>query len=190
MRTTYTTSFSPVDDRFEFSRKGSFRCRNDLEVLYSVITVLAAIAFLVLVFSIYPPSMSLAYYVFGILRIFAPPACVLACIAIIRVILMGYEYKFTANEEKMLIVCPKIDLRCDIYYDKVKNVAYDEYRMFGKIRGYHVTVTCTDQTFRFDFVFPSKCIRHEDYTPFRILEERSGLLEKPEYIAGQRIDNI
>ena len=55
-----------------------------------------------------------------------------------------------------------------------------------------MTILCRDgYNFKFEFLFPQNMqIKSKDMTPFVIIEERAGLLEKPEFFAGRRIDAV
>ena len=195
MRSKYTTSFSAVDDRFDFSRRGVFWCKRKLESLYLVMwsAIVILVTAIIWTVSIYADAnfASIVFtLVFDALKLVSIIASPLLLIGGLRVIRSGILYDFTANNEKMLITCPKEDYRADIYYANVLNVEYKERHRFGKISGYNITVNCSDGVYTFEFVFPSKAtIRHPDMTPFRMLEEQAGLLDRPEYVAGRRIDN-
>lgn len=194
-RSNYTTSYSAIDDRFSFSRKGIFWCRKKHETGYvaAYIAICTVVTVIIWAFSIKAePHLAGILYtlIFDVLKLASVIAYPLLLVGGVRTILAGDIYNYTANEEKMLITCPKKDYRTDIFYSDVLNVEYKERQGVKKIKGYDVTVYCRDMIRTFAFVFPSKAVvRHPDMTPFRILEERSGLLEKPEFIAGQRIDN-
>ena len=187
------TSFNPVEDRFEYSKKGIFRCRHKNETLYILLYTVGIILVNVFVFyvsaSTQPPS--LAWLIFGILEIAVPLASPFLLIGGMRVILAGAFYNYTVDKEKMLIVCPKDNYRADIYLKNVINVEYEDLLRFARKYGYRVTVTCTDNTFTYDFIFPHG-VRNmpEELTPFRIIEERVGLVAPPEYYGGQRIDSF
>ena len=187
------TSFNPVEDRFEYSKKGIFRCRHKHEALYILLYISGI--FLVIIFVIgianitEPPS--LAWLAFGILEIVVPLASPFLLIAGIKVFLSGAFYKYTVDQEKILIVCPKDNYRADIYFENVISVEYSDLVRFGRKYGYHVTVTCRNDIYTYDFIFPHG-VRNmpEELTPFRVIEERSGLIAPPEYYGGQRIDNF
>ncbi|MBQ9383095.1 MAG: hypothetical protein IJT87_02540 [Ruminiclostridium sp.] len=201
MRTKYTTSYSSVDDRFGFSRKGIFRCRIRSELLL-IITVTVVSFFLEfymldgifgfadLSHPILTMNNTLSGTVFGLL--FEAGALVLpfVYVGVIRTVLSGEEYSFTADERKMLIICPRRDFRADIFYEDVQNVTYSDIVLMNKHRGYSVDIICGAGTFHFDFLFPYKAQKKDkEMTPFVIIEERSGLLEKPEFYMGRRIDD-
>ena len=190
MRSSYTTSLSAVDDRFEYSRRGIFRCRNPYEVPYIIMTVVIIVLCLSIIFAVsIQASANLASVLFT-LKIVSPIASVFILVGMIRMILSGDQYTFYADEQKMLIVCPKRDVRADIYYSEVLNVEYIERKRFSKLVGYDVSIYCKGGIHTFKFLFPYKAYKkNKDLTPFVIIEERAGLLERPEFLAGKRIDN-
>lgn len=187
------TSFNPVEDRFEYSKKGIFRCRHKYETMYVALFIAGVFLINIFVFTMSnitePPS--LAWLVFGFLELAVPIASPFLLIAGVRVILSGAFYKYTVEKEKMLIVCPKDNYRADIYFENVIFVEYSDLVRFGRKYGYHVTVTCRDGVYTYDFIFPHG-VRNmpEELTPFRVIEERCGLVAPPEYYGGQRIDNF
>lgn len=195
MRSSYTTSLSAVDDRFEYSRRGIFRCRNPYEVPYIIMTVVIIVLCLSIIFAVsIQASANLASVLFTLifdaLKIVSPIASVFILVGMIRMILSGDQYTFYADEQKMLIVCPKRDVRADIYYSEVLNVEYIERKRFSKLVGYDVSIYCKGGIHTFKFLFPYKAYKkNKDLTPFVIIEERAGLLERPEFLAGKRIDN-
>lgn len=197
MEKSYTTSYSVNDDRFGFSRKGTFHCRlkNEITVIIIIIAASLLFAFILLLYllktQLFGGGLTAALWDYVvILLLIATP---IACITLIRVARSGEEYRFTANEEKMLITCAKHDIRADIYYANVAGVDYFPIKnMSGNLIGYTVTMLCRDgYNFKFDFLFPQNMqIKSKDMTPFVIIEERAGLLEKPEFFAGRRIDTV
>ena len=195
MRSQYTTSLSAVDDRFEYSRRGIFRCRNPYEIPYTIMTIIIIVLCLSIIYAVsIHASANLASVlitlIFDILKIVSPIASVLILVGMIRVILSGDQYNFVADEQKMLIVCPKRDVRADIYYSDVLNVEYTEKKRFSKLIGYDVNIYCKGGIHTFRFLFPYRAYKkNKDLTPFIIIEERAGLLERPEFLAGKRIDN-
>ncbi len=187
------TSFTPVDDRFEYKKKGIFRCRFKKESVY----ILAFVAGIILVnlfvitMAIISKPPSLAYLVFGISKWIVPLLSPFILIGGIRVFLSGAFYNYTVDDEKMLIVCPRENYRADIFFNTVLGVEYTDLLRLTRKYGFRVTVTCTDNTYTYDFIFPHGVHNmREDLTPFRIIEERCGFVAPPEYYAGQRIDNI
>lgn len=195
MHSNYTTSYSAVDDRFQYSKKGIFWCRKKHQNAYIAVYIAVCTLIFIGIWALdIVASLNLASIVYSIvfdaLKLVSLIAYPLFLIGGVRMILSGDQYNFNANEEKMLITCPKKNFRSDIYYANVLNVEYKEINGATKVKGYNVTVYCKDGIKTFDFLFPSKTtIRHPDMTPFRMIEERAGLLEKPEFLAGQRIDN-
>ena len=186
---------SAIDDRFEYSRRGIFRCRNPYETPYIIMTFVIialcnAIIFAVSIYASGNLASVLFTIIFDALKVISPFASFFILIGMIRMILSGDQYNFIADEQKMLIVCPKRDVRADIYYSDVLNVEYIEKKRFSKLIGYNVNIYCKGGMSTFKFLFPYRASKKsKDLTPFVIIEERSGLLERPEFLAGRRIDN-
>lgn len=195
MRSNYTTSFTSVDDRFIFSKKGIFWCRKKYQnvyvTIYIVVCTIIVLGIWTLDIMVAPNLASIVYsFVLDALKLVSIIAYPLFLVGGVRSIRSGDLYNFNATEEKMLIICPKKNFRDDIFYANILNVEYTERKGTSKILGYDVTIYCKDGIRTYEFLFPSKATtRHPDMTPFRILEERAGLLEKPEFMAGKRIDN-
>ena len=197
MEQSYTTSYSTNEDRFGFVRKGTFKCRlrNEKLVLFIIIGISFIIESLE-IFSSLSKSLlgnSLSGVLFDYIIFIGIFVIPVACITAIRIARSGEEYRFTATEEKMLITCAKHDIRDDIYYDNVASVEYSNiFSATGKIRGYNVVISCRDGfRFSYDFLFRENMqIRSKDMTPFVIIEERAGLLDKPEFFAGRRVDAV
>ncbi len=197
MEQSYTTSYSTNEDRFGFTRKGTFHCRlkNEKVVLLAIIAASAIVELILVLYTLSEPifGRSLTSTFWDYVIILCCVAVPIVCITMFRIAKSGEEYRFTANEEKMLITCAKHDLRTDVYYANVAGVDYFPIKsMSGNFRGYTVTIMCRDgYNFKFDFLFPQNMqIKSKDMTPFVIIEERAGLLEKPEFFAGRRIDPV
>ena len=197
MEQSYTTSYSTNEDRFGFSRKGSFHCRlkNEKTVILAIIAASVLLALLLIIYllksQLFGGGLTAAFWEYvALLLLIATP---FVCITLIRVARSGEEYRYNANEEKMLITCAKHDIRVDVYYANVAGVDYFPIKTAsGNFRGYTVTILCRDgYNFKFEFLFPQNMqIKSKDMTPFVIIEERAGLLEKPEFFAGRRIDAV
>ena len=195
MRSGSITGFTAVDDRFGFSRKGIFNCRIKHEypicIALTVVTGLIWSSLFGYAFGARVTLQnSLFMSVFGLIIYALLIVIPFIFIGTIRTILSGETYSYIINEEKMLITCPRKDLRVDILVKNVLSVEYRKITLFGKNRGYSVTIYCKDGEKEFDFLFPQRAIKTDiDMTPFRLLEERAGLIERPEFLAGKRIDD-
>ncbi len=197
MRAGQITSFSAIDDRFDYSRKGIFRCKYRNENAYVALVILGVVLVTMFIwgFSMFADA-NLASVVFtlifDVLKIASVIAAPLSLVALIRMVRSGQEYRFNAGKEKMLITCPAANHRSDIFYDNVSAVQYYPFNTASNPRGYNVIISCKDgSSFSYCYLFPPNCPHKDpDITPFRIIEEHVGLIERPEYIAGQRIDII
>ena len=195
MRLDYTPSFSPVDDRFDYARKGIFRCKmkNEFIIVLAVLFVSGSV-WLLMLFDVLTTQITmqnaLSAPLFEIFMFAGLIAIPFLSIGIVRTVLSGDEYSFTADMTKMLIVCPKRGMRCDVFYSDVIRVDYKEINLFSKLRGYDVTILCRSGDIKFSFLFPYKAYtKNKELTPFRIIEEKAGIITQPEYIAGRRIDD-
>ena len=188
------TSFSPIDDRFDYSRKGIFFCRYNHENSYIRAFVLGIVLVVSLVLYLTSfPERGITGAAAFLIQTGVLAASPFLLIGGIRAIRSGVTYNYTANEEKMLIVCPRENFRADIFYNTVENVTYEEIKYFSKVRGLHVTVFCTHGKYFFEFLFgynTPETAKTPDMTPFRYIEERAGLIAPPEYSAWSRIDNF
>lgn len=196
MRTTYSTSFSAVDDRFGFGKSGIFWCKykNETARITAAIAVVIIITVAIWAVSINASAnaASLLYtFVFNVLKIATIPCAPLAIGGLTKMIRSGRKYSYKATEEKMLITCPEEDFREDIFYNNVSSITYQNFGDPEKPRGLNVTIYFKDgNESKYCFLFPAYTkVRHPDMTPFRIIEEQAGLLEKPEFLMGKRIDN-
>ena len=146
-----------------------------------------------LIFALDTSTSSLAGIIFSFVKVGSAVASPFILIAGIRVIYSGAQFRYTADDQKMLIVCPRENYRSDIFYNTVVGVNYEDMMFFSKKRGFHITVFCTYGEYHFEYLFPYKCAENAktpDLTPFRLLEERAGLITPPEYYMGKRIDNF
>ncbi len=188
------TSYSPIDDRFSHNKKGIFFCKFNHEILYIGLFSGGIILVLILLFLLTSlPKRGLTGAAGAFIEISAAIISPFLLIGGIRTIRSGVTYNYTADEEKMLIVCPRENFRVDIFYNTVENVTYEEIRYLSKVRGLHVTVYCTHGIYVFELLFGYRTpenLKTPELTPFRYIEERAGLVTPPVYSAWSRIDNI
>lgn len=104
------------------------------------------------------------------------PAAV--CVILIPVVVYGRNYSYFAGEKEMEIITPHGSDY--LYYNDISEVIYKPFTLFGKQRGYLVTVVTgvRDHTFRYiiDSNSENRDIKH---TPFYLLELNAGL-KQPE----------
>ena len=187
------TSFSPIDDRFDHHRKGIFNCTFKHQKLYLVLFPLGMAIILGLIFAVDTSTSNLAGIIYSFIRIGAMIVSPFILIAGIRIILSGAQFSYTADDQKMLIVCPRENYRADIFYNTVVSVSYEDMKRFSRKTGFHVTVFCTYGEYHFEYLFPYKVSENAktpEITPFRLLEERAGLITPPEYYMGKGLDNF
>lgn len=177
---------TPVEDRFAFSARGTFRCSYPAERLALII---AAVSTLFLIFAEYDicfrqyewfvdntyaparASTTFGYIFMGMLTI-----TLILCGVAVKLILSGIVYSYSADKTHFSVVSKKAAFRkTDIYYYDAVAVKYEEYYLFGKwLRGYTVTViTRSLGNVTFEYLF-NKSIpdKTPENTPFHMIEER------------------
>lgn len=184
---------SPIDDRFGFSTKGTFRCSLATERIALILTVITGLLLFV-------AGYNLIYYVYKEHTLYAQTDPTqyagLASLTFIgfmivlitgeavaaKLILSGRQYRYSANENVFSFSSKKDNVRkTDIFYSDVVSVKYSERKLFGKIsRGYTVTiVTRSRGSITIEYLFnrsiPDRTTRN---TPFHIIEERVVMLRQ------------
>lgn len=185
---------TPIEDRFRFSAKGTFYCSKPTEriwiIIIAVSTVIVAVVWYNALFD------QLRWYfengdtyiggktagTMGYIYVFSMAFIIAAVCIIIRFILHGDKYYYSADEKHFSVWSKKAHLRkTDIYYNDVKELRFSEYYLFGKhLRGYTVTIsTRTLGDITFEYLF-NKSISDKtpENTPFNIIIERVELFRK------------
>lgn len=104
------------------------------------------------------------------------PAAV--CIVCIPVIFYGRRCSYYAGEKELEAVTPGGSDY--LYYSEISEVIYKPMTLFGKQRGYLVTVVTGVRDFTYRYIFDRSDELHEPkHTPFFILELNAGL-KQPE----------
>lgn len=99
------------------------------------------------------------------------------CLLIIPVIFYGRNCTYHAGEREMEIVSPKGSDY--LYYSDISEVIYKQTLLFGKPRGYNVTVVTGVRDFSFRYLIDSPELNDPKHTPFYLLELNAGL-KRPE----------
>lgn len=192
---------SPVDDRFSFSTKGTFCCAKPSERVTILIVVLSfafiAVAWYKILF-----EQLMWYFVndgtyvgtetartIGYIYVFSLAFLLAVDIIVIRLVLHGNIYSYSADEKHFSFLSEKAHIRkTDIFYDDVVSVSYDEYYLFGTwLRGYIVYITTRSLgTLRLEYLF-NKSIADKTTrnTPFYIIEERVAMITENASIYGR-----
>ena len=101
------------------------------------------------------------------------------CLVFIPVIFYGRRCTYYAGDKELDAVTPGGSDY--LYYSDISEVIYKPTTLFGKLRGYHVTVVTGVRDFTYRYIFD----RHDDlceprHTPFYILELNAGLKQPEE----------
>lgn len=203
------TSFSPNDERFGFSTKGSFRCAYENQRLviigfFIALGIMAAGAVIILIavwdMITTPPDISeydgtrIGLFAFNT-GIYGSYVIAVAAIVIIIILTLiafaitltvlhaGRIHEFKANEVYFEIIPPDPTIpHTIIYYDDVIMVYAEERKFLFTEHGLDVTVRTKKGNlfFRYVHTTESKMNGLPD-TPFNILMERAGLVSRPDF---------
>lgn len=108
------------------------------------------------------------------------------CVLCIPVMIYGRNCSYNAGESELEIRTPRgSDF---LYYSDVSEVTYKPTFLFGKPRGFLITVVTGMRDFTFRFIYDGEELRKPEHTPFYLLEVNSGLRqpvrEDPELAAA------
>lgn len=168
---------SKTDERFGFETRGCFRCAYSTEKFY---LILIAVLYAVGMFGTATGMMALfsmsedaalmcAISILGLWLVWTA-----VCAVVFSLVLYGSEYRYSADDDKMTIIHGGNTM--DIFYYNVLSVRYEPLELFGKQRGFIVTVVTRRSTNVFRMVYRRSDARMTpESTPFAILEERTGL---------------
>lgn len=100
------------------------------------------------------------------------------CLVFIPVIFYGRRCSYYAGNTELEAITPRGSDY--LYYSDISEVIYKPTTLFGKRRGYHVTVVTGVRDFTYRFIFDRSDDQFEPkHTPFYILEVNAGL-KQPE----------
>lgn len=100
------------------------------------------------------------------------------CVILIPVIVYGRNCAYFAGEKEMELITPKGSEY--IYYSDISEVIYKHMTLFGKPRGYFITIVTGVRDFSFRYLIDRNSELNEPkHTPFYLLELNSGL-KQPE----------
>ncbi len=159
--------------------KGEFKCAFDNEMVFLgiVLVVIIALAILMLPFLLdiigfmgrrsgrdFLGAVAMAgFLVFG---------------TIFAIILNGRTYHYDANETEFVVTGPG-NHKEYFYYTDVQDITTEEFKLFGKKRGYIVTISTSVRDIQYRYVFgKNKVFTDIDGTPFYYLGLNSGLYAK------------
>ena len=177
------------EKRFGYSTKGSFRCIRRSEKLMILLVVIIALLFLSGAYVWLLENVKFIYNIkneithlpfFGIAYLVTAAVTVLICFIIIKVIMSGDKYEYTADAECFRIMSAKAGKsRVDILYDDVKDISAEPLDIGSRIhRGLTVTITTRSLgTVSYDYLFGAGSGTFEA-SPFHIIYDRAELLER------------
>lgn len=205
------TSFSPNDERFGFSVKGSFKCAydSDRSIIIGCLIALVTLIVLFIVQLIYyfnlfdekgaikggmidmsaaKPKMNSNFINFAAsnivisISLFSLAVFILAFVIIIAFLNGGRSYKFHANETGFTVIYPKKGKEELFLYDRIIGIQEEERRFIFLRSGMDVIIKTKNYSRRFRLIHTSASRANGiSETPFNIIRERIGLTQRPDY---------
>ncbi|MCH5206137.1 MAG: hypothetical protein J1F09_04230 [Oscillospiraceae bacterium] len=186
--------------RFGFSESGEFRAPYKSEhvivsVLIAGMVVMAVLAFLLTVTVVRTgigvgsdaDSVKLFVGLTGVIILaILESLVILGFVLMIKFVLSGYECKYDATDEK-IIISDGGNTRT-IYYKDVQTVHFQPRHFFRKVQGYDVTVKVNGALEEFGIT--SDSFISEKTTPFFIIKERMEMIRQAEYAERQRNEGL
>lgn len=97
---------------------------------------------------------------------------------IFAIILNGRTYHYDANETEFVVTGPG-NHKEYFYYTDIQDITTEEFKLFGKKRGYIVTISTSVRDIQYRYIFgKNKVFTDIDGTPFYYLGLNSGLYAK------------
>ncbi len=174
------------DERFGYESRGQFQCirknENLFIILIGTICLLIPCIVTAVVFSLKDHVSQLLLC--ASTSILAFVIFISLGIVLIRLVMFGNEYSYSADEQKMTIWGGERTV--DIFYSNVVCVRYEPIMLLKtKQRGFRVTVITKKSTLIYNMVYRRfDATMTPATTPFRLLEERAGLLKAPDIDAA------
>lgn len=166
-------------DRLPLIRHGSFKLAYNHEMIFLIIAAGIAAAALIALF----PVMKLAFEMESSALLEAILAAVCGFFGIMcAVIFMGRGCEFSAEQNEFTVKGPGRKTEY-FYYSDVSDITFEPFSLFGRHRGYIVTVTTSIRTTQYRVIFgENKVIKDVTATPFYYLGVNSGIIttEKPQ----------
>lgn len=205
------TSFSPNDERFGFSVRGNFRCAydSDRSIIIGCLIALGTLIVLFIIQLVYyfnlfdekgaikggiidlspaKPKMNNNFINFAAsniaisMSLFLIAACILAFVIIIAFLNGGRSYKFHANETGFTVIYPRNGKEELFLYNKVIGISTEERRFIFLRRGIDVIIKTKNYSKRYRLIHtPASRANGISETPFNIIRERIGLVNRPEF---------
>lgn len=205
----FYTSFSPNEERFGFSTRGTFKAAFTNERLISI-GILSYIGLILILiglevysfinlfdlktgalkdgmFDPYEGKVSDGFAAFGahgFTGLFILFIILVSFIIVLVAVLLlknGKTYAFSANEREFKITYPN-GRELTFLYEDIVGVNFNERKFFLASRGLDVTIrTKTDSHIIRYIHTPISKVNGITHTPFNIIRERAGFVKKPDY---------
>ncbi len=171
---------SDYDERFGFETSGSFYCAYSTEKFYIVLISLLAIGGCVGIYfglmASFPKDQEVAIFL-ALALLVCWAICLFVCYIAFRLVIKGSQYHYKADEAKLTVFHGSQTQ--DFFYMNIMNVRYEPLMLIKKQRGFLITVVTRKGTHIFKYIYNNyNAHMTPENTPFYILEERAGLIQK------------
>ena len=181
MKENKYSSIEKYEDRFGYRDSGVFYCGTRFEYLLFALCVCALVVGIIVIDvkilepALYQPSMAL-FFALASLIVCSVWAAVWVVLA--KLVMSGFKCRYDCDRERFTTTVGHKTRT--IYYKEVLGVDYDEMTLFGRTRGYNVTVRTLNGTITYRLVFPNRhAATNPRNTVFNIIDERARNLRKP-----------
>ncbi len=157
-------------------RRGSFRVGYNNEgrlVVFCAVGAVLCLCMFIVGLIIFGAPDSFTSFMGGVFWIIPAALCVL----MIPVIFYGRNCTYHAGEQEMEVITPRGSDY--LYYSDISEVIYKQTMLFGKPRGYFVTVVTGVRDYTYLYIINSSELNDPKHTPFYLLELNAGL-KRPE----------
>ncbi len=166
--------------------RGEFKCAFDKEALYLavigsvlVVSIIAAFPLVMVVMNFTGVGDTLVIFAIPFYLVFG---------TLFAIILNGRTCTYEAGETEFVITGPG-KRREFFYYNDVQDITTEELKLFGKVRGYVVTITTGVRDVEYRYIFgKNKVFTGIDGTPFYYLGLNSGLYVKTAATLGNGME--
>lgn len=205
----FYTSFSPNEERFGFSTRGSFKCAfaNERLVAIGIYAYTGILLFLIgaqiysfinlfdlrtgaLKDGMFDPEAGkvsggfAAFGSHGFTALFVLIIIAVSFIVILAITLIlknGRNYYFSANDREFKITAPS-GRETVLPYEDIIGITFNERKFFLASKGIDITIRTKTDAHIFRYIHtPISKVNGITHTPFNIIRERTGLIKKPDY---------
>ncbi|MGN1423129.1 MAG: hypothetical protein ACI4XA_07120 [Oscillospiraceae bacterium] len=182
MKENNYSSIEKYEDRFGYKESGAFYCGSKYEyLLYALCVCALVIGIIVIDAKILEPALyqtSMALF-FALASLIVCSVWGAIWVVLAKLVMSGFKCRYECDRERFTTTVGSKTRT--IYYKEVLGVYYDEMTLFGKTRGYNVTVRTLNGTIKYRLVFPnSHAVTNPRNTVFNIIDERARNLRKPQ----------